>query len=71
MSDEPAIVHMRHVREADLCAKGVRRWCLEQGINWPDFITNGTPADELEATGDPVAQRVAAIARKESENGRK
>ena len=64
------IVTMRHVRAADICSNGARRWFQEHGFSWTDFLENGKSADELEATGDAIALRVTAIARAEAADGR-
>ncbi len=63
-------VTMRHIRAVALCAGGTREWFSRQGFDWADFITNGIPIEEMEATGDPLALRVTAFARKEALDGR-
>lgn len=63
-------VRISHVRKAELCASGARRWFNSYGFSWSDFLQNGKPADELEATGDPLALKVVAIAREDTANGR-
>lgn len=57
------LVTITHIRQAKLCAKGARNWFQSHGFSWADFLQNGKSADELEATGDPLAFRVTAIAR--------
>ena len=64
------VVRLSHIRKADLCHSGARRWFNSYGFSWADFLMNGKSADELEQTGDPLALKVVAIAREESENGR-
>ena len=63
-------VKISHVRKADLCSGGARRWFKSYGFSWNDFLQNGKSADELEATGDPLALKVVAIAREDAANGR-
>lgn len=63
------MVHMRHVRAAKLCSKGARAWFEQYGLSWNEFLSNGMSADDLEATGDALALRVTAIARKEASHG--
>ncbi len=63
-------VFIRHIRAANLCAGGTREWFARHDFDWQDFITNGIPVERMEATGDPLALRVTAQARKEAENGR-
>lgn len=64
------IAKVSHIRAAKICLKGARQWFNRHGIPWQDFLANGVPVETLEATGDPMAFRVTAIARKEAENGR-
>lgn len=64
------IVHMRHVRAANLCARGCREWFKRYEMSWTDFLTSGCPASILVATGDPLARRAVEIAREEA-NGRR
>lgn len=63
------IVRIQHIRSAKLCASGARRWFESHGFSWADFLANGKSADELDATGDALALRVTAIARKEAGDG--
>ncbi len=44
---------------------GARRWFEHYGFSWDEFVTSGKSADELEATGDPLAFKVTAITRSE------
>lgn len=60
---------MAHVRAARLCARGARALARRYGLDWSAFLRHGIPASELEATGDALAQRVAALARKEAARG--
>ncbi|WP_425962708.1 hypothetical protein [Rhizobium nepotum] len=62
-------VFMRHIRAAKLCASGTREWFVSHGFDWADFIANGIPVERMEATGDPLAMRVTAEARKEGARG--
>ncbi|MFT0531597.1 hypothetical protein ACMHYJ_02010 [Castellaniella hirudinis] len=63
------MVTMRHVRQARMCRRGVKTWMELRGLDWMDFVRRGIPASALEATGDAIAIRVAALARAEVENG--
>ncbi len=47
---------------------GARQWWAHNGFDWSDFVTNGIPVEQLEATGDKFALDVSAIAR--TEHGR-
>ncbi|QXV73587.1 putative tail assembly protein [Rhizobium phage RHph_X2_30] len=63
--NQQIVVFMRHIRSANLCAGGTRQWFRRQGFDWTDFLNNGIPIEKMEATGDPLALRVTAIARQE------
>lgn len=63
------MVTVRHMRAAGLCARGGRVWALENGFDWGVFVSQGIAASRFEATGDPFALRVAALARNESVTG--
>jgi hypothetical protein len=57
--------YMRHLRELGFCARGGRDFWARQGWDWSEFLSVGIEADKLEATGDALAQQVAALARRE------
>lgn len=62
-------VRISHIRKAAICMAGSRRWFAANGLSWSDFVTNGIAVETIEAIGDPMAMRVAAIARSEAING--
>lgn len=64
------IVRVNHVRAALFCTRGMREWLVLHGFDITDFVKNGIPIEKWEATGDALALRVSAIARKEAEDGR-
>jgi hypothetical protein len=70
MDRQQVIVTIAHIREVNLCMKGTREWFAHHGFPWSDFLANGKPAEELEATGDPLAFRVTAAARKGQADGK-
>lgn len=47
---------------AGLCVTGARRWYHENGLDFETFLREGTPVDELRATGCPLAERACAAA---------
>lgn len=64
-------VHMRHVRAAKLCSGGARRYFMQHGLDWNDFLANGVPVSVLDEIGDPMGQRAVAAAKAEgAERGR-
>lgn len=62
------IVHIRHVRAAHFCTRGMREWLAHHGYDLGDVVRNGIPIEELEATGDALVKRVCDEARKEAES---
>lgn len=58
-------VEMRHIRQAKLCSRGTRIWFKHHDFDWTDFLANGLPVEQFEATGDKLALDVAKIAREE------
>ncbi|MDR7062009.1 MULTISPECIES: hypothetical protein [unclassified Sphingopyxis] len=61
-------VFSRHMRSAQLCMPGARRWFAAHGLDWSDFVTNGIPATVLGQWGDPLAARAIEQARAEETN---
>jgi len=57
------IVYVRHVRQANLCMKGMREWFAHHDLPLNTFRTEGLPVEVIEATGDKMALDVAAVAR--------
>lgn len=63
-------IHMRHIRAANLCSGGARRWFESHDLSWSDFLSNGIPVEVVEPLNDGIANRVIDIARKEQTDGR-
>lgn len=59
----PVIVTMQDIRAAKMCSRGTRGFFARHGLDYSDFLTNGIPAEKLEATGDAMAVRVCEVAR--------
>ena len=60
----------RHLRSEKICMEGGRTWYAHQGLSWNKLLEEGTPVEDLEATGDKMALDVARAARKEAaDNG--
>lgn len=62
-------VRTRHLRQAKLCHNGARQWFAARGWSWADFVQNGRPVEDFEATGCPLAARLAKAAREEDSRG--
>jgi len=63
---EPVKAYPRHLREDHLCMGGSREFFKQHGLSWMDFLENGILADDLAATGNPMAIKVAENARNEA-----
>ena len=61
---ETLIVRAEDLRAARLCFQGARPWFRRHGLDWQAFLAEGLPAEVLAATGDALALRVIAEARK-------
>ena len=57
------IITMRHIREANYCARGARLFCANHGIDWSDFVKNGIDESELEGIDDAMLATVIEVAR--------
>ena len=57
------MVKMEHVRAARMCSRGARAFFLRHSLDWEAFLREGLPAEQIEATGDAMAIRVAEVAR--------
>lgn len=60
MSDRATIADVRSVH---FCARGARDFFARYGLDWPGFLRDGIPVEDLEATGDALALKVAEHAR--------
>ena len=60
--DDP-LVTMTHVRQLRYCASGARTFCERYGLDWREFVRNGLPASQFEATGDALGAKIAHVAR--------
>lgn len=69
MSESDPLVSLRHMRMAGVCANGGREWFRRYGLSWETFVREGLPASTIEATGDGIALRVTAEARREAAEG--
>lgn len=61
MSDP--LVRMPDVRAVHMCSSGARLFCDRHGFDWNEFLKNGIPVSQLEATGDHLALKVAEYVR--------
>ncbi len=52
-----------------MCARGARAWAQRHGFDYMVFLRDGYPASAIEAVGDALGCRVAAVARAEQQEG--
>lgn len=64
-----ARVRIEHLRALGYCARGSREFCARHGIDWAALLRHGVSADEIERTGDAMAQAAAQLARAECAQG--
>lgn len=60
---EAVKVTMKHIRQARQCSRGARTWFERHNLSWEQFLREGIEATKFEETGDPMAIKVAEIAR--------
>lgn len=63
MKDIEITVTIKDLRKLKYCSKGARIFFVRHGLAWRDFLKNGIPAKDLEATGDAMAIKLAGVAR--------
>lgn len=68
MTEQVVKATLADLRVAGIC-KRAGPWMEARGLSWRTFIRDGLPAEAFEATGDPRAIRLAAIARARAANG--
>lgn len=61
------VVTLEHCRALGYCARGMRAFFAQHGLDWAAFRAAGLPASTIEATGDAMAQRAAALARQQKQ----
>ncbi len=57
---------LKHARELNYCARGMRRWFEGREHTWAEFVREGVPAEWLRSTGDAMAEKVAQRAEMEA-----
>lgn len=59
-------VHVRHLREAQLCSRGARMWFSVHNLDFNEFLQRGIPVSQVDALNDALGDRVAQCARDEA-----
>lgn len=60
---KPVTVTMSDVRKCCMCSRGARVFFDHHNLDWSKFLKEGLPVEEIEATGDVMALKVAEVAR--------
>jgi hypothetical protein len=68
MDKVPVLVTMKHVRQAHMCARGARAFFARHGLDYNRFLRDGLPVEQIRATGDAMAIKVAEIAEAEAKS---
>lgn len=55
MEHPDLLIKMRDARRVGYCARGVRSFFERYGLDYQEFLTRGTRAADLYATGDKMA----------------
>jgi hypothetical protein len=62
--NEP-LAHIRHAKILNYCAKGLRQFFAQHGLDYLQFVRHGIPERLIWETGDEQARRIVIEARKE------
>lgn len=60
---EQVLVRLEHMRSLRYCSRGARDFFERNGLDWATFIKEGLPVEQIEATGDAMALKLAEVAR--------
>lgn len=61
------ILHVRHVRAARLCVRGLRAWCRANDVDMRRLCGDGVPLEERpDLADDPLVQRAVRAAEEET-----
>lgn len=62
------VIRVADIRQAGYCVSGIKAWFEARSFNWRSVMRDGVPAEDLLATGDPMAERAVRMTR-ERANG--
>lgn len=57
------LITMRDLECNGMCARGVRRWFIDQGLDFKEFLKNGISSLELSGTGDGLGIKAVEMVR--------
>lgn len=66
MSEAPRVT-MATLRKLRWCARGVRHWCAQHGIDYARLVRDGLPVEEVARVDDEFARRAVTAAMSEAE----
>lgn len=58
--DEDFVITVSDCRQAGHCARGIRRWFEDHGLDFRDFCRNGISAQVMWDTGDGQGRNVVS-----------
>lgn len=58
------ICRIWHAKALGYCAKGMRKFCKQHGLDYIKFVREGLTPEELLATNDAMAAKVVELAKK-------
>ena len=59
----------KHIHELHQCSAGARAFAERLGLDYSEFVFHGTPVEQLLATGDAFAARLAQHVIEEAARG--
>lgn len=68
MTDD--LVTFAHLRAHKICVPVAREFCRRHGLDWKRLVLEGLPCEQLEATGDGMAQQLVDDIRSGVNRGR-
>lgn len=70
------IIRMKHARSVwsrngrGYCSHGIRQFCEKHSIDYPNFLKNGMPEEEVLALNDCMANKIVEHARRMELDGK-
>lgn len=57
------VVTVADIRQCRMCMRGAREFYKRHKLDWGQLLSEGTPVELIEATGDAMALKVVEVAR--------
>ena len=55
-------IYIRHIKQAGLCSRGLRRFADEHNLDWVSFLESGIDVEAVRHMDDALVQQVIALA---------